>query len=254
MGRLAITAPPARSAVAALLLGLGSGCATTEHAVEERDPLQPVNRAVHSFNTTFDETIGKPLARGYQAATPEPVDRGVTNFFANLDDVLIGINNLLQGKPGDAASDVGRFAVNSTFGMLGFIDVASSVGLDKHEEDFGQTLGVWGVGSGPYLVLPFLGPSTVRDTGGFIVDVNIDPVWDIDDPGARNAALAVMLIDQRADLLSATSIVEEAALDQYAFIRNAYLQRREYLVHDGDPPAGEDDFDPYDAGPPPEVR
>jgi phospholipid-binding lipoprotein MlaA len=232
------TAPSAAAILAMLLLG---GCATSGSAPDERDPLEGFNRGVHTFNQTFDETIGKPLAKGYQAATPEPVDRGVTNFFDNLDDVVIAINNLLQGKPGAAASDVGRFALNSTFGMLGFIDVATPVGLDKSEEDFGQTLGVWGLGPGPYLVVPFIGPSTVRDFGGFLVDINIDPVWDIDDPGARNAALAVQLIDQRADLLAATTVVEEAALDQYSFIRNAYLQRRNYLVHDGDPPL-EDDF------------
>lgn len=232
------TAPSAATILGMLLLG---GCATSGQAPDERDPLEGFNRGVHTFNQTFDETIGKPLAKGYQAATPEPVDRGVTNFFDNLDDVVIAINNLLQGKPGTAASDVGRFALNSTFGMLGFLDVATPVGLEKSEEDFGQTLGVWGVGPGPYLVVPFIGPSTVRDFGGFIVDINIDPVWDIDDPGARNAALAVQLIDQRADLLAATTVVEEAALDQYSFIRNAYLQRRNYLVHDGDPPL-EDEF------------
>jgi phospholipid-binding lipoprotein MlaA len=239
--RRATAAPTLRALAAALAATAVAGCATTERVPDERDPLEGFNRAVYTFNETFDETLGKPIARGYKAATPEPVDRGVTNFFDNIDDVVIAINNVLQGKPGDAASDLGRFALNSTFGMLGFIDVATPVGLRKHEEDFGQTLGVWGVGSGPYLVLPFLGPNTVRSTAGFVVDINLDLVWDIDDPGARNASLAVKLIDQRADLLQATTIVEEAALDRYAFIRNAYLQRRNFLVHDGDPPL-EDDF------------
>jgi phospholipid-binding lipoprotein MlaA len=240
---------PALPLVAALSAALLSGCATTQGPPDERDPLEGFNRAVHGFNTAFDETIGKPVARGYKAVAPEPVDKGVTNFFSNLNDIGVTFNNLLQGKVGDAASDTGRLLVNTTFGIFGIIDVATPLGLEKHEEDFGQTLGVWGAGPGAYLVLPFFGPRTVRDTAGLVVDtLFMDQVYEIDDVGTRNALLAVRLIDQRADLLKTTNIVETAALDQYAFVRDAYLQRRQFLVYDGDPPEEPEDEDIPESG------
>lgn len=224
------------------LAALLAGCATTQGPPDERDPLEGLNRAVHGFNTAFDETLGKPIARGYKAVAPEPVDKGVTNFFGNINDIAITFNNLMQGKFGDAASDTGRFLVNTTFGIFGVIDVASPLGLAKHEEDFGQTLGAWGAGPGAYVVLPFFGPRTVRDTAGLIVDtLFMDQIYKVDDTGTRNALLAVRLIDQRADLLRTTNIVETAALDQYAFVRDAYLQRRQFLVYDGNPPDDPED-------------
>lgn len=220
-----------------LVLALG-GCASSPER-DPRDPFEGFNRKVHAFNTDFDRAIGKPLAETYQLVTPEPVDTAVTNFFNNLGDVPVAINDLLQGKVGAAASDTGRILINSTFGILGFIDVASSMGLEKNNEDFGQTFGVWGIDSGPYLVLPFLGPNTVRDTVGWWVGTKVDPVWLVDDEPTRNAMKVLRLLDLRADLVRTTNIVETASLDQYAFIRDAYLQRREYLVYDGDPPEEE---------------
>ena len=218
-----------------------AGCAGTPETGDPRDPFEGFNRKVHAFNTDFDRAIGKPMAETYQLVTPQPVDTAVTNFFGNLGDLAILLNNLLQGKVGDAASDGGRVAVNTTFGILGFIDVASPMGLEAHNEDFGQTFGYWGIGPGPYLVLPFLGPYTVRDAVGWYVGTYADPVWAVDDEPTRNALIALRLLDLRADLMRTTNIVETASLDQYSFIRDAYLQRRQYLVYDGDPP--EPDFD-----------
>lgn len=216
----------------ALVLG---GCATGPYA-DPRDPLEDVNRAAFSFNEMLDRILLEPLAQGYVAVMPRPVNKGVTNFFDNLRDVRSAINNLLQLKIGRAFSDVGRVAVNSTIGILGLIDVASNMDLPSYKEDFGQTLGVWGFSSGPYLVLPFFGPSSGRDGVGVVVDWFTDPLYFIDDSGARWALRGLRLVDTRADLLSASRVLSEAALDPYAFIRDAYLQRRESLVHDGNPP------------------
>lgn len=238
----------------ALLVLALTGCAGTPKAGDPRDPWEGFNRSVHAFNTDFDRGIGKPLAETYQLVTPEPVDTAVTNFFGNIGDLLVLINNLLQGKPGDAASDGGRILVNTTFGILGFIDVASSMGLEAHEEDFGQTFGVWGIDSGPYVVLPFLGPHTVRDAVGWYVGFRVDDYWEFDNRDTRRALLALELVDLRADLMRTTNIVETASLDQYAFIRDAYLQRRQYLIYDGNPPEEEDfDFDDEAPGGAPRV-
>lgn len=215
-----------------------AGCATTSEP-DESDPWEGFNRGVHTFNETFDETIGKPVSQGYNAVMPTPVNRGVSNFFGNLGEGRVIFNDLLQGKVGQAAQDTGRLVVNSTFGILGFIDVASSMGMLKHEEDFGQTLGKWGVGTGPYLVLPFLGPNTARSTVGLVPDALTDPLLYVDDMGLRNALVALKMLDLRADLLATSRIVEVAALDKYTFTRDAYLQRREYLLHDGNQPEPE---------------
>lgn len=216
-------------AVASLL----GGCATSGNP---KDPIEGFNRAMFGFNEVVDKAVIKPVAQGYDAVLPSPVRTGVTNFFGNIADLFIGVNNLLQGKPGDAFNDWGRVLVNSTIGILGLIDVASEMGMEKHEEDFGQTFGRWGVGDGAYVVLPIFGPRTARDTVGLILDVKADPVGNIDHVPTRNTLLALRLIDTRADLLPADKVIEEAALDKYAYVRDGYLQRRRSLIHDGNPP------------------
>ena len=165
------------------------------------------------------------------------VRTGVTNFFSNIEDVWIAANNLLQGKPENALQDVMRVAINTVIGLGGLIDVASDAGLEKHNEDFGQTLGRWGVGSGPYLVLPFLGASTLRDGFALVgVDYAVDPVWNVDHVPTRNTLYAGRAVNARAGALDAVRVMEEAALDKYRFVRDSYLQRRRNLIYDGDPP------------------
>lgn len=212
-----------------------AGCATGPDR-DPGDPLEDFNRAAYSFNELLDRALIKPLAQGYSAITPAPVNKGVTNFFNNLRDIRSAANNLLQFKIGRAFSDVGRVAVNSTIGILGLMDVASNMNLPRYDEDFGQTLGVWGVGSGPYIVLPFLGPTSGRDGIGLVVDWFADPVTYIEDDALRLSLRGLDIIDTRADLLSASRVLDQAALDPYAFVRDAYLQRREDLVYDGNPP------------------
>ncbi len=169
---------------------------------------------------------------------------GVTNFFANLEDLWISANNLMQGKVESALGDFLRFTFNSSFGLLGVIDIASEMGLEKHNEDFGQTLGRWGVGSGPYLVLPFLGPSTVRDGSALVVDYKAGLLsYAVDDVAVRNSLYALKYVDTRANLFDATGLVEEAALDKYTFVRDSWLQRRRSLVYDGNPPREPADSD-----------
>lgn len=223
------------------LVLLVPGCASNG---VKRDPLEPVNRAVYSFNDVADKAIIKPIASIYQQAIPTPVRTGVTNFFSNLGDVVVIFNDLLQFKFPQAASDTTRLITNTTFGVLGIFDVASQWDLDKHDEDFGQTLGYWGVGSGPYLVLPLLGPSTLRDSAGlFLADNHIDPVLDIEPVSDRNAAIVLKTINSRANLLGVSKILDEAALDPYSFMRDGYLQRRRSLVYDGKPPKDSQDED-----------
>lgn len=216
---------------------LASGCATSGNP---KDPIEGFNRAMYGFNDALDTVIIKPVAQGYDAVLPTPVRTGVTNFFGNIADLFIGVNNLLQGKPDQAVSDLGRVLVNSTVGLLGVIDWASDMGMEKHEEDFGQTFGRWGVGDGAYVVLPFFGPRTVRDTVGLVLDVKADPVGHVDHIPTRNTLLALRLVDNRADLLPADKVIEEAALDKYAYVRDGYLQRRQSLIYDGKPPREQD--------------
>jgi len=223
----------ARAALAGLALVLASGCATV--GGDERDPFEAFNRAMFGFNEGFDEAIGKPVASAYKEVIPSPVRTGVRNFFGNIADIFIGVNNLLQGKP-DGFSDWGRVAVNTTVGILGVFDVATEMGLEKHDEDFGQTFGVWGMDSGPYVVWPMLGSSSVRDSLGTVLDVYVDPVRRHHPIKARNFMILTRATGQRADLLDASRILEEAALDKYVFQRDAYLQRRRNLIHDGNPP------------------
>ena len=220
--------------VAALLSG-AAGCATTSGG-DARDPAEGFNRAMFSFNDSFDQAIGKPVATAYRDVVPEMGRYWVRNFFANIADLWIGANNLLQGKPLDAVTDWGRFAFNSTIGLFGINDVASEMGIEKHDEDFGQTFGRWGVGDGPYLVWPLIGSSTVRDSAGLVLDFHFDPVLQHDPRGVRYAATVLRATSKRADLLDASRILEEAALDKYVFQRDAYLQRRRSLIYDGNPP------------------
>lgn len=219
--------------LAAALAGMLGGCATSGNP---KDPVEGFNRAMFAFNEGLDTVLIKPVAKGYDAVLPTPVRTGVTNFFGNIADLFIGVNNLLQGKPDQAVSDIGRVLINSTIGILGIFDVATEAGLEKHEEDFGQTFGRWGVGDGAYVVIPFFGPRTVRDTVGLVLDVNADPVANVNDISTRNWLLALRIVDNRADLLPADKVIEEAALDKYSYIRDGYLQRRRNLIHDGNPP------------------
>ena len=188
-----------------------------------------------SVNEGID-TVVKPVAQGYDAVAPLPVKAGVGNFFGNIADVWISINNLLQGKGSDGLSDIGRFLINTTIGIGGVFDVASEMGLEKHAADFGQTLGKWGVGEGPYLFWPIIGPRNVRDTFGFAVDASADPVVHLHDVSARNTLIGIRFIDLRASLLPADKVIEEAAFDKYNYIRDAYFQNRRNAVHDGNPP------------------
>ena len=197
------------------------------------------------MNDGLDKVLLKPVATVYKTVLPQFVRTGVTNFYNNLYDVLTALNNLLQGKIGDAVSDVGRIAVNTTVGLAGFIDVATEVGLEKHKEDFGQTLGRWGINSGPYLQIPFFGPSSFRDGVGSVVDFKLDPIRYIwrDHIPTRNSVWALYVVNLRANLLDSTKILDEAALDPYEFQRDAYLQRRRNLVYDGNPPPEKDEED-----------
>ena len=223
-----------RNLVLALLLAGAAGCATT--GADGRDPHEGFNRAMYSFNDGFDNAIGKPVATAYRDVLPAPVRGWVRNFFANIADLWIGANNLLQGKPKDTVTDWARFAFNSTFGIFGLNDVASDMGLEKHDEDFGQTFGRWGVDVGPYVVLPFLGSSSVRDSVGLVFDIGLDPVLQHKPVRVRNVMAVTRATNKRADLLDASRILEEAALDKYVFQRDAYLQRRRNQVYDGNPP------------------
>ncbi|HSA70354.1 MAG TPA: VacJ family lipoprotein [Burkholderiales bacterium] len=222
---------------ALLCLLLVSGCATVEGERDPRDPWEGFNRGVYRFNETFDEYIAQPVARGYVAVLHQEIRTRVSNFFSNIQDLLIGANNFLQGKFEDGVNDWARFAFNSTIGLFGIHDVASDFpGLEKHNEDFGQTLGRWGAGPGPYLILPFLGSSTVRDAAGTAVDWAVQPVGEVRPIELRNTLYGLYFVDTRAQLLEASRILEEAALDKYTFQRDAYLQRRRSLIYDGRPP------------------
>lgn len=225
----------ARVLLAAFGFALVSGCASTNGG-DPRDPLEGFNRSMYAFNDAFDEAIATPVASAYKSVLPDPVRGWVRNFFANIGDVFIGLNNLLQGKPADTVNDWARFAFNSTFGLLGINDIASEIGLEKHNEDFGQTLGRWGVASGAYIVWPLAGPSTVRDSAGGLLDLYFDPVRRHKPDDARLFAGLLRVTNQRADLLDASRILEEAALDKYIFQRDAHLQRRRGLIYDGNPP------------------
>ncbi|NHZ79058.1 VacJ family lipoprotein [Massilia sp. CCM 8695] len=218
------------SAAALVAIATLSGCATNH----PRDPLEPFNRTVFKFNDAIDQAALKPVASAYKKVMPSFVQTGVNNFFGNLSDVWTGANNLMQGKGEQGMSDWTRVALNSTFGIGGLFDIASEAGLKKHNEDFGQTLGYWGVPSGPYLMLPLLGPSTVRDTSGLPVDMAANGWSYVDPTSTRTIGTALRVIDGRASILDASNLMEEAALDRYEFIRDGFLQRRQGQVFDGE--------------------
>lgn len=220
-------------AVSIAAASLLAGCATSGNP---KDPIEGFNRAIFAFNEGLDAAIIKPVATGYEAVLPSPIRTGVTNFFGNIDDLFIGVNNLLQGKVPEAFSDFGRVVINTTVGLLGVIDWASDAGLEKHNEDFGQTFGRWGVGNGAYVVIPVFGSRTARDTVGLVLDVAVDPVAKHKPIAVRNTAIVLRLENDRANLLAADKVVEEAALDKYSYMRDAYLQRRRNLIYDGNPP------------------
>jgi phospholipid-binding lipoprotein MlaA len=230
-----------RLCAALLVAGSLAGCATPGNPA---DPLEKVNRAVFAFNDGADKLVLTPVAKGYRFVFPGFVRTGISNFFSNLEDVWISVNDVLQGKFQTGMEDATRVIFNSTFGIGGLFDFASDLGLPKRSEDFGQTLGVWGVGSGPYVVIPFFGPSTVRDGLAFIVDGKADLVYQLfDDVPLRNSLWATRAVSNRANLLDASSVLEQAALDRYAFVRDAWLQRRRNLVYDGYPPREKEDDD-----------
>lgn len=236
-----------------LLLALGMSACTTVTKVKTKalatlekvsettgignnpdDPLEGFNRSMFSFNESLDSSVIKPVAQAYQNVTPSIVKTAVGNFFSNAGDVWTAVNNVLQGNFADGANDFMRFAINTTVGIGGLIDVATAGGMPKHQADFGQTLGVWGVPAGPYVVLPILGPSTLRDTVATPVDFKGDLLYSRGSVAFRNTTSVLRIVDKRAAALDAVNLIEEAALDKYVFIRGAYLQRRESQIHKDD--------------------
>lgn len=237
--------------LAVALACMVAGCASTAN----KDPLEGINRGIYKFNDVADRGLIKPVATAYKTVTPSPIRKGISNFFSNIGTLTTVVNDLLQLKFAHAFTDAGRFVINTTFGLAGFIDVASMDNIEKRNEDFGQTLGHWGVGNGAYLVLPFIGPSTVRDATGLAVDtVTSDPITYTHNIGQirlHNQLRTAQLIDKRTQLLDATDIVDNASIDPYAFLRDAYLQRRASLVQDGLVPSelikqDDGDFEPAD--------
>ena len=224
-----------RSALLVLCALAFSGCATVANP-DARDPWESWNRGVFGFNDAVDNAVLQPVAKGYQAVTPTLVQKGVGNFFGNLTDMWSVVNNALALRPRETGDSVGRVMLNTTVGLLGVIDVASDFGIERHTADFGLTLARWGVGNGPYVVLPLLGSSTLRDTAGLPVDNWGNPIGQFSDESTRTGLTVVKLVDKRAQLLGAGRVLDGAALDKYTFVRDAYLQRRRNQVYDGNPP------------------
>ena len=215
---------------------LASGCASvtgSSYMSDPNDPWQTVNRPVFAINDAFDQGLFKPLAEGYNAITPEPIRNGVTNFFSNLNELDNVINNFFQGKITESATSLGRFVVNSTIGIGGLLDVASNIGLEKSREDLGQTLGVLGTGSGPYVVLPLLGSSSVRDIPGRGLSMYLNPLAWLDDISFRNIMVGINAVDDRSNLLAKEDIAKEISNDKYTLYKDAYLEEREFQVLDG---------------------
>ena len=220
-------------ALASLVL---SGCATYSgnSMSDSNDPWQTVNRPVFAVNDAFDQALFKPLAKGYDAITPQPVKTGVTNFFSNLNEIDNALNNLFQGKPNQFGTSIGRLAINSTIGLAGLIDVASYMGLSHAPEDLGQTFGALGAGAGPYVVLPLLGSSSVRDMPGKILSMYLNPLAWLDDVSFRNIMVGVNAVDSRSNLLAKEDIASEISDDKYTLYKDAYLEQREFDIADGD--------------------
>ncbi|MBH32160.1 MAG: ABC transporter [Gammaproteobacteria bacterium] len=218
-----------------ICLIFSSGCATTASTsgYDAVDPIQGVNRVTFAFNDAFDAVLFKPLAKGYDTVVPEPVDIAVSNFFSNLREIDSAVNNLFQGKFNLAANDIGRFAINSTFGVGGLIDIASDMGMQKTGEDFGQTLGYYGSNSGAYLVLPIIGSNSMRDLPGTAISMILNPLAWLDDISLRNQLVGTSAIDTRSDLLAKEEIAEEISKDKYTLYRNSYLDERDFAVNDG---------------------
>lgn len=230
-----------RLASIALAAALFGGCAT---GTNSRDPFEPMNRRVYEFNEAVDRTYLQPAAYMYRTLIPQFVRSSISNFFSNINDIVVALNNLLQGKFTTAYSDLGRIAMNTTLGIGGLFDVASEAGIDKHEEDFGQTLGYWGIGDGPYIILPLLGPSNGRDAIGRFVDYKTDLITYVDPNRSRNQLMGTRIVNRRAELLDASTVLQTAALDPYEFVRDAYIQRRRNLIYDGAPPPDKEFMDP----------
>lgn len=231
-----------RAALAAGLLALMlvGGCASTGAGVA-RDPLEPMNRAVFAFNDQVDALLVRPAARAYQAVVPEVLRIAIGNILGNLFEPWSVVNQLLQGKPVEAVSGAARFVLNTTLGLGGVVDIATPIGLERQPEDLGQTLGRWGLPDGPYLVLPLLGPSSLRDVAGTAGGYRFDPVWHSAHDDQRGAFTFFFVLENRVRLLGAERVIEGAALDRYSFIRDSYLQRRRNLVFDGNPPPPKED-------------
>ncbi len=223
------------SVAAAVLLG---GCAAAPSKV---DPLEPMNRALYRVHDVVDTNVIKPIAQGYVEVIPYFIRKGISNVFNNIDDAFSALNGTLQGKFDEAGNDLGRVMVNSLFGIVGLIDIASDLGIERGHEDFGLTFAHWGIPAGPYLFVPIFGPTTVRDGTGVLVRIAAGPVGFIPDVPLRNSLYGVGFVDQRSQLLGVAEIVDTAALDRYTFIRNAYFQRRRYLFYDGKPPPEAED-------------
>jgi phospholipid-binding lipoprotein MlaA len=222
----------------ALSVALLQGCATGPNA-NPRDPWEPFNRNVAGFNEGLDDALIRPAATAYQNITPEPIRMGVSNFFNNLSDVWSLVNNVLQLKPRESVETLMRVSVNTVFGIAGVFDIATDMRLERHREDFGQTLGYWGVPTGPYVVLPILGPSTVRDSLALGLESQGDLIQGLNHVATRNSLYALRAVDLRAGLLRASSFLDDAALDKYSFTRDAYLQRRRGLVREDGASSGE---------------
>jgi len=220
------------------MLVLMTGCQTPPSTDDNsRDPLQNLNRPSHQFNDRLDKMIIKPITKIYRRRVPENFRKKVSSFYNNLNEINVGLNDLLQGKYKDSVTDIGRMLVNSTYGLGGLYDVASDLGMEQHDEDFGQTLAVWGVGEGPYLGIPFLGPSTMRDAPGKMVTAATNVLFYIRQTPPGVSFGMIGMVDERSQNLDHTDVMEEEALDQYIYIREAYRQRRDFLIYDGDPPA-----------------
>lgn len=233
-----------RAVIVSLALGLSACTSIPPDARTESDPWEPLNRSLYSMNVAIDKVSTKPLAKGYRKIMPGIFRKGISNFFSNLIAPRSAINHFLQGKPGQGVSELGRFAINSIIGVGGLIDIATPSGLEEHQEDFGQTAAVWGIPDGPYVMLPILGPRTLRDAILTPLDVVVDPLYQYNNSSVRDKVYILRLIHLRYLLLSAEKFLEDSK-DRYVTIRESYLQNREYEVYDGDPPVDDDFFDEF---------